>query len=152
MIRLNLAREPQWLDLGHGVEVLAEPLTSAVMMQARRAMLTLPPTEPGSEGEIAPKVTAQTIDLIKAVGRLAIRDWRGVAAVGGEPAPVTSTHVDALLDLYPIAEAFERLYLGPALTLAAEKNVFAPLPNGTSAGAIPTAPLVPGAVPAAHTT
>ena len=30
--------------------------------------------------------------------------------------------IDALLDLWPIAEAFERLYLGPALLLDAEKN------------------------------
>ena len=35
---------------------------------------------------------------------------------------VTPEGIDALLDLWPIAEAFERLYLGPALLLDAEKN------------------------------
>ena len=35
---------------------------------------------------------------------------------------MTPEGIDALLDLWPIAEAFERLYLGPALLLDAEKN------------------------------
>jgi len=48
-----------------------------------------------------------------------------------------------LLDLWPIAEAFERLYLGPALLLDDEKNACAPAPNGTSVGARDIAAPVP---------
>ena len=35
MLRLNLAREPYWLDLGLDVRVRVEPLTTALMVAAR---------------------------------------------------------------------------------------------------------------------
>ena len=35
MLRLNLAREPYWLDLGRGVRVRVDPLTTALMVAAR---------------------------------------------------------------------------------------------------------------------
>lgn len=35
MLRLNLSNEPRWLDLGHGVRLLVEPLTNAIMLAAR---------------------------------------------------------------------------------------------------------------------
>ena len=35
MIRLDLKREPHWLDRGHGVRVQARPCTTALMMAAR---------------------------------------------------------------------------------------------------------------------
>ena len=35
MLRLNLSIEPRWLDLGHGVRLLVEPLTTAIMLAAR---------------------------------------------------------------------------------------------------------------------
>ena len=47
---------------------------------------------------------------------------RGRNAQDGEPAQVTPEAVDALLDLWPMAEAFERFYLAPALLLDEEKN------------------------------
>ncbi len=36
MLRLNLTNEAQWLDLGHGVEILVAPMTTALMMAARK--------------------------------------------------------------------------------------------------------------------
>ena len=35
MLRLKLSTEPRWLDLGHGVRLLVEPLTTAIMLAAR---------------------------------------------------------------------------------------------------------------------
>ena len=35
MIRLDLKREPHWLDLGHGVRLHVRPCTTALMMAAR---------------------------------------------------------------------------------------------------------------------
>ena len=35
MLRLNLSNEPRWLELGHGVRLLVEPLTTAIMLVAR---------------------------------------------------------------------------------------------------------------------
>ncbi|MFG1319836.1 hypothetical protein [Xanthobacter autotrophicus] len=136
MIRLNLSRGPKVLDLGHGVTVTVLPLTSGLMMEARRRLAARP-------------VAAVAVDLIKEVGRLAVTSWSGVAGEDGAPAPVTDATVDALFDLYQFAEAFERLYIGPALTLAEEKNAFAPSPSGTSAGAPDIAEPAPSRAPTA---
>ena len=35
MIRLDLSREPRWLDLGHGVRLHVGPLTTSLMAAAR---------------------------------------------------------------------------------------------------------------------
>ena len=35
MIRLDLKRDPHWLDLGHGVRLHVRPCTTALMMAAR---------------------------------------------------------------------------------------------------------------------
>ncbi len=130
MIRLDLKREPHWLDLGHGVRVHVRPCTTALMMAARAEAQR---SVPLSANEAQAGAGERTAALVKALGRLAIEAWEGVAGEDGEPAPVAADNVDALLDLWPMAEAFERLYLGPALLLDEEKNAFAPAPNGTSA-------------------
>ena len=53
-----------------------------------------------------------------------------------EPGPEA---INALLDLWPIFEAFQLSYVAKGLLLEQEKNVSAPLPNGASAGASATA-------------
>jgi hypothetical protein len=133
MIRLDLKREPHTLDLGHGVTVTVAPLTSALLMAARQDPAVIPP--PGEKSTTADRALA----LIKAVGRLGVLAWEGVGDADGKPIEPSPERIDALLDLYPIAEAFERLYLGPALLLDAEKNALSPSPSGTSAGASATA-------------
>ena len=60
--------------------------------------------------------------MIKILAGLAITEWKGVGDDDGQPAAISPEGVDALMDLWPVAEAFERLYLGPALLLDAEKN------------------------------
>ena len=136
MIRLDLKREPHWLDLGHGVRVHVRPCTTALMMAARaEVQRTAVPAQ--TEAQAAGERTAA---LVKALGRLAVQAWEEVGHSGGEPAPLTPEGVDALLDLWPMADAFERLYLGPALLLDDEKNAFAPAPNGTSAAGRDIAP------------
>ena len=139
MIRLDLKREPHWLDLGHGVRVHVRPCTTALMMAAR-AEAQRSPVPSTNEAQAAGERTAA---LVKALGRLGIQAWEGVGDTDGEPVPLTPEGIDALLDLWPMADAFERLYLGPALLLDAEKNAFAPAPNGTSAGARDIAAPVP---------
>lgn len=118
MIRLDLKREPHWLDLGHGVRLHVRPCTTALMMAARgevqRAAIT-----PANETEAA---GIRTAALVKALARLAVLDWEGIGDAAGSAAPVTPESVDALMDLWPIASAFESAYLGPALLLDAEKN------------------------------
>lgn len=118
MIRLNLKREPHWLDLGHGVRAHVRPCTTAVMMAAR-AEVQRAAISSASDTEAA---GIRTAALIKSLARLAVLDWEGIGDAAGSVAPVTAESVDALMDLWPIASAFESAYLGPALLLDAEKN------------------------------
>ena len=136
MIRLDLKREPHWLDLGHGVRLHVRPCTTALMMAAR-AEVQRAPVSSANDFQAAGERTAT---LVKALGRLVVQAWEGVGDADGEPAPLTPEGVDALLDLWPMADAFERLYLGPALLLDDEKNASAPAPNGTSAAGRDIAP------------
>ncbi|GAB4387220.1 hypothetical protein [Albidovulum sp.] len=135
MIRLDLKREPTWLDLGHGVRVHVRPCTTALVMAARAAVahgIDFPLDE-GAGGQPAgtsadpstdapAKVGERTAALVKALARSAIDDWEGVGDADGKPARLTPEGIAALMDLWPLAEAFERQYLGPALVLDEEKN------------------------------
>lgn len=141
MIRLNLSREPSWLDLGHGVRVRVAPLTTALMAAARSdAMVAALPE--GASNEII------AVTMAKALARLVVLEWEGVGDAEGDPAPVTPEGIDALLDILPIFEAFQLRYVSKGLLLEAEKNGSAPSPNGTSAGATSIAD--PVAAPAAN--
>ncbi len=132
MLKLNLSRTPHWLDLGCGVRLHVEPLTSALMMAARAdpAVEALP-EDAGNE--------ALALAMAKAVARRAVHAWEGVGDAEGRPLPVTPEGVDALLEVWPIFEAFQLAYVAKGLVLEQEKNVSAPSPSGTSAGAAPTA-------------
>ena len=121
MLRLDLKREPHWLDLGHGVRIQVRPCTTALVMAARAAGREVTGDDQ-PEHDMANAVGARTASFLKALGRFAIEAWEGVGDAAGEPVSVTPEGIDALLDLWPIAEALERLYLGPALLLDAEKN------------------------------
>ena len=73
--------------------------------------------------------------MAKAIARRAVLDWEGVGDGVGQPLPVTPEGIDALLEIWPIFEAFQTQCVAKGLILDAEKNVSAPLPNGLSAGA-----------------
>ena len=132
MLRLNLAREAEWLDLALGVRVKVEPLTTAIMVAAR--------TDPAVRA-IAPGTPDDSIAVIfaKAIAIRAIVDWEGVGDASGAPLPVTPEGIDALLELWPVFEAFQAQYVARGLMLDQEKNVSAPSPTGPSAGATATA-------------
>ena len=68
-------------------------------------------------------VGARTAALLAALARFAAIEWEGVGDTDGNPAPLTPEGVEALLALWPMADAFERVYLAPALLLDSEKNV-----------------------------
>lgn len=112
MIRLDLKREPYWLDLAHGVRLHVRPITTAFVMAARVQAMK----------DADDDAAVRSAVLLKNLAQLAIIDWEGVGDADGNPAPVSPEAIAALLDLWPIADAFERLYLGPALMLEQEKN------------------------------
>ena len=132
MIRLNLTATPEWLDLAPGLRLLVGPLTTALMVSARAdpAIEALP--EGASQEALA-------LAMAKAVARRAVLDWQGVGDDAGNIVPVSPEGIDALLEIWPIFEAFQTMYVAKGLILDAEKNVSAPSPTGPSAVATDTA-------------
>ena len=133
MIRLNLTATPQWLDLAPGLRLLVGPLTTALMVSARADMAIESLPETASTEELA-------LAMAKAVARRAILDWEGVGDENGSVVAVTPEGIDALLEIWPVFEAFQTKYVAQGLILDAEKNVSAPSPSGPSAGATGIAP------------
>jgi hypothetical protein len=133
MIRLNLTNEPAWLDLAPGLRLRLAPCSSAVMMAARAD---------AQVEDLADDASSETRALVfaKAIGRIAILDWQGVGDIDGNPVEPSPEGIAALLDLYPVFERFQLDYIAKGLALEQEKNVCAPAPNGTSAGATDIAP------------
>jgi len=143
MIRLNLATGPEWLDLGHGVRLCVLPLTSAVMMAARKgAQAEIARFEDRDTEGIDPDTDSLGLAMAKAVARITVTNWEGVGDDLGQPIPVSPDGIDALLNLWPVFEAFQTQYVARAMLLDAEKNASSPLPSGSSAGAAATAPPV----------
>jgi len=142
MIRLDLKNEPAWLDLGHDVRICLLPLTTALMVAARSdpAIADLPEDVGDEESALV---------FAKALARIAITDWEGVGDADSKPVTVTPEGIDALLDVWPLFEAFQTDYVAGGLLLDQEKNVSSPLPSGPSAGAVDIAmPVKASAQPA----
>ena len=129
MIRLNLTATPQWLDLAPGLRLLVGPLTTSLIVSARADMAIESLPETATTEELA-------LAMAKAVARRAILDWEGVGDENGSVVAVTPEGIDALLEIWPVFEAFQTRYVAKGLILDAEKNVSAPSPTGPSAGAI----------------
>jgi len=132
MLKLDLSNKPAWLDLGHGVRILLGPLTTAMMVAARNdpAIMALPEDAPDEESALA---------FAKALARNTLLDWEGVGDAEGNIIPVSPEAIDALLDVWPLFEAFQTDYVAKGLVLDQEKNASSPLPTGSSAGAGNTA-------------
>ena len=143
MIRLNLTATPQWLDLAPGLRLLVGPLTTALMVSARADMAIESLPKSATTEELA-------LAMAKVVARRAILDWEGVGDDKGDPVPVSPEGIDALLEIWPVFEAFQTGYVAKGLILDAEKNAFAPSPSGPSAGATAIAPPVKRAAPTAR--
>ncbi|WP_019956312.1 hypothetical protein [Yoonia vestfoldensis] len=142
MIRLNLTATPQWLDLAPGLRLLVGPLTTALMVSARADLAIEGLPDGASQEELA-------LAMAKAVARRAVLDWEGVGDDAGNVVSVSPMGIDALLEIWPVFEAFQTQYVARGLILDAEKNVSAPSPNGPSAGATATARPARGAAPTA---
>ena len=121
MLRLNLSNEPRWLDLGNGVRLLVEPLTTAIMLAARSDPTILAAAQ-GPEPSDARSNDDLARIVAKAVARIVVKDWEGVGDEDGEPMAISHDGIDALLELWPIFEAFQTTYIAGALILDTEKN------------------------------
>ena len=128
MIRLDLSNEPAWLDLGHGVRLHLNPLTTAMMVASRNDPAVAALSEDATDEESA-------LVFAKALARNATLDWEGVGDSDGNVIQITPEGISALLDVWPLFEAFQTKYVAKGLVLDQEKNASSPLPNGPSAGA-----------------
>ena len=138
MLTLDLINEPRWHDLAPGVRVLLRPLTTALMVATR--------SDP--EVEAVPDGTSdeeRALIFAKALARRAVLDWEGVGDAEGNVIDPSTAAIDALLDIWPIFEAFQLVYVSKGLLLEQEKNVSAPSPTGPSVGATATARPAPKA-------
>ena len=133
MLVLSLTSTPTWCNLITGVRVQLRPLTTSLMVAAR--------ADPAIQGlAITASDDERAVAFAKALARLAILDWEGVGDADGVPLAPSEAAIDALLDLWPVFEAFQTQYVAKGLLIDAEKNGFAPLPSGPSAGVTPIAP------------
>ncbi|ATX64601.1 hypothetical protein [Roseinatronobacter bogoriensis] len=132
MLTLDLTNAPRWHDLAPGVRVQLRPLTTALMVATR--------ADPEVEA-VPDEATDETraMAFAKALARRAVLDWEGIGDTGGVPIDPSPEAIDALLDIWPIFEAFQLTYVSKGLLLEQEKNASAPLPSGSSAGARATA-------------
>ena len=126
MLRLDLDnRQDTWVDLGHGVRLLVEPLSTAVMLAARSdpAVIAAAGPDPDIE-EAADPAHDEGVAVVvaKAVARIVVKDWEGVGDQAGEPVKPTPERIDALLDIWPMFEAFQVKVVAGAMLVDAEKN------------------------------
>lgn len=132
MLKLNLSRDPSWIDLAHGVRVEVEPVSSTIMLGAREGL---------DEGT----GLAASVAYSKAVGRRAIRAWEGVMDEKGHALPVSDEAVDALFEQsIECLSAFNRAYVYKGNAVVDEGNGSSPSPSGASEGATDTAEAAQG--------
>ena len=132
MLTLDLSNEPRWHELAPGVRVQLRPLTTALKVATR--------SDPDVEA-VTDETSDETRALIfaKALARRAVLNWEGVGDADGNVINPSPEAIDALLDIWPIFEAFQLVYVSKGLLLEQEKNVSAPSPSGPSGGATATA-------------
>ncbi|WP_137703182.1 hypothetical protein [Marimonas lutisalis] len=128
MLTLDLTNAPCWHDLVPGVRVQLRPLTTALMVATRSDTAVEEVPEEASDEERA-------VAFAKALARRVILAWDGIGDADGNPIDPSPEAIDALLDVWPIFEAFQLTYVSKGLLLEQEKNALAPLPSGPSAGA-----------------
>ena len=150
MLRLNLKKEPYWLDLNAEVSVLVHPLNTAIMNAAQSVvkhrcdrMRTLRAELVAGGGDVRhlPDLNNEEIrkayietELTKALACAAIVAWKGVYnAEGTEAVPVNDKNIEELMDIWFISKAFFEKYLSSLELLETEGNESGLAVNGTSA-------------------
>lgn len=144
MIRLDLPREPSWLDLPHGVRVRARPLDTALDAAARDHAVRETRGDDGGPPPGAPPESWRRgrvkAALVRALAAMCVFEWEGVLTSDGEPAPLTAGTLADLMDIPDLADAFLTALYAPLDRLVAEGEGCAPSPHGVTAGARTIAP------------
>lgn len=154
MLRLAFPSEPAWHELGHGVRVLALPLTTALSMAAEtRILQERERLRAAAEAQGAPDPFGDRLELrtgygyqlrMTAIGEATILRWEGVGGAEGDaPAPVTPETIAEFMRIPAMAMAFDRAISAPMAEIIAEGNGSAPSPSTISAQGANTATHAP---------
>ena len=151
MLKLNIPKEPYWLNVGYGVKIKVKPCTSNIFYQAKAYMndkisQTVKQYKEAKEvgADVSdfldlnnPKIREAFADEHLTIGMAlaGILEWEGILeAESDEPAPVCEQKIEELFsNFWLIAENFRNQYCGVREILEAEKNDLAPDASGISA-------------------
>ncbi len=153
MLRLNLKKEPYWLDLPAGVKVKVRPLSTAIMSAAQSSVIKQitdwrqerkSRTDIGADVSDLPDVDDELTRLglsesmlIKALACGAVIEWQGVlGSVGDTVSPVNHQTVNDLMDIWFVAQEFWKQYTASLSLLEAEGNASGLAAAGTSAAGL----------------
>lgn len=148
MLRLNLQKEPYWMDLPSGVRVRVRPLSTAIMNAAQSLVIKQIKEMQEDESVLKPNLDVDSIRfglsealLVKALAQAAIIEWEGVMLPEGDTAAqVTQQNVAELMDIWFIGQEFWKQYTTSYFVLEVEGNASRPGVNGTTAAGLPTVP------------
>jgi hypothetical protein len=148
MLRLNLQKEPYWMDLPSGVRVRVRPLSTAIMNAAQSLVIKQIKEMQEDESVLKPNLDVDSIRfglsealLVKALAHAALIDWEGVMQPEGDAvAKVTQQSVAELMDIWFIGQEFWKQYTTSYFVLEVEGNASRPGVNGTTAAGLPTVP------------
>jgi len=117
MLKLTAGREPYWLNLVAGVRAQFRPISVAAILIARTAAADV--LRAGGDDAMVKAGVAFT----RSLAHSGIAAWEGIGDADGNPVEPTKETIDAALEHWPVFDAIDRLYVGPALIQDAEKNV-----------------------------
>ncbi len=156
-LRLAYGREPRWIDIGGGAELLAEPATlyAVYAAQARAAAVLSDLKDAGDAVTVVGGHIVNVPDLsepareqstlealfVISLGELLISDWRNVRSADDTDLDFDPALISVLFEDELIAARFLREVRGPLHEVDLEGNVSGLSPSGTSerAGDEPTA-------------
>ena len=156
MLKLDLKKEPFWIDLQADARVKVKPLNSALMHMAQadavRAMLAVQAErkariDAGADVSDLPDLDNERVRyslsetaLVTALATHAIIAWENVMkAEGGDLAELNRENVIDLMDIWFVNQEFGKKYMRQLDLLETEGNVSRPAANGTSAAGRATA-------------
>ncbi|QDC11279.1 hypothetical protein FHY55_19470 [Oceanicola sp. D3] len=156
MLRLSLKRDPEWIDLGFGVELevlpysttLTESVRTAYRKRLDEAGISLA-IEEGDDEDFGMRRFYWSLCVAEA----AVVAWRGVGDEAGEEAALNPEGLQALFEVPEIYSAWQKHYMLAHMETLLEGNVSPPSRDGTSpsTGAENTAPDAPGTATPAPT-
>ena len=119
MDRLDLKKEPHWIELSDDVRFFVKPISIAIMSAAYAEIL-----QHYHESDITPDEALIKCDLIKEIARNAIIKWENVVVPATwQPAEVNDENINAITNVWHLAQDFWDEYISTIVDLEAEGKI-----------------------------